>query len=117
MGGVRDPASAPPLVGTRVPAASGLRHRAALPSRAVIEIRAGPFAGFREVVAFQRRIASLHGVQRVEIVQFVAMRVMLRVNYAGVVPLAMHLAELQDDHLEMAVLSSTRIEIRVRAGP
>lgn len=96
---------------------SGLRDRAARPSRSVIEVRAGPFAGFRDVVPFQRLIASLHGVQSVEVRQFAAMRVLLRVVYVGVVPLAMHIDALKDDRLEVAVLSSTRIEIRVRPAP
>lgn len=92
-------------------------QRAATPSRSVIQVRAGRFAGFREVVAFQRRIAALKGVDGVEIRQFVARVVLLRVTYTGTFPFAMHLAALQDDSLEVRVVSPTQIEVRVRTGP
>lgn len=109
-----DAAVTSPLVG-KGDRATSLRHRAPRPLRPVIvQVRAGPFAGFRDAIAFQRWVASLPDVRGVEIRQFSGMTALLRVTYAGAFPLSMVMSTLEDDQREVWVVSPTQIEVRIR---
>jgi hypothetical protein len=79
-----------------------------------VEVHAGPFSSFRDVMQFIERLAVVQGVRDVRIDRWVAGRAVFVVRHHDRMPLITALRILEDGSLTVAIRRPHGIQIEIR---
>lgn len=83
----------------------------------VVEVQAGPFAGFRAALEFAERLKGVEGIQDVRVQRFSRGRLVLQVRYSHRIPLLAALRTLEDQGAASVSLRPPgAVDIEMRNG-